>query len=160
LAVHIPSAKAGGLREQLDIVDFADRLRIGLETEPRIVEISKCEPLPLGNRAGRRMRKRRRLRSGTRNGFRPQNTRPRPTPSKLFQSSATQWVPSRAYFWRDDLCVIRDHRVAVPTAGRDRARPSRSARLTYPVLFQSRRFITTPCGANPKPGRSRTAMPP
>ena len=27
--------------------------------------------------------------------------------------------------WRDDLCVIRDHRVAVPTAGRDRARPSR-----------------------------------
>jgi len=62
LAVHIPSAKAGGLREQLDIVDFADRLRIGLETEPRIVEISECEPLPLGNRAGRRTRKRRRLR--------------------------------------------------------------------------------------------------
>ena len=98
--------------------------------------------------------------SGTRNGFRPRNAQPRPTPSKLFQSSATQWVPSRAYFWRDDLCVIRDHRVAVSTAGRDRARPSRSARLTYPVIFQSRRFITTPSGENPKPGRSRTAMPP
>jgi hypothetical protein len=96
LAVHIPSAQAGGLREQLDIVDFADRLRIGLETEPRIVEISKCEPLPLGNRAGRRMRKRRCLRSGTRNGFRPQNAQPRLTPSKLFQSSATRWVPSHA----------------------------------------------------------------
>ena len=65
LALHIPSAKAGGLGEQLHIVDFADRLRIGLETEPRIVEISEREPLPLGNRAERRTRKRRRLRSGT-----------------------------------------------------------------------------------------------
>ena len=65
MAAHIPSAKAGGLGEQLNIVDFTDRLRIGLETEPRIVEISEREPLPLGNRAERRTRKRRRLRSGT-----------------------------------------------------------------------------------------------
>ncbi len=28
-------------------------------------------------------------------------------------------------FWRDDLCVIREHRAAEQTAGRDRARPSR-----------------------------------
>ena len=27
--------------------------------------------------------------------------------------------------WRDDLCVIRGHRAAAPTAGRDGARPSR-----------------------------------
>jgi hypothetical protein len=62
-------------------------------------------------------RKRRRLRSGTRNGFRPQTARPRLTK-----------------FWRDDLCVIHDHRAVVPTAGRDRARPSKSAKLPYPVL--------------------------
>jgi hypothetical protein len=36
----------------LDIVDFADRLRIGLETEPRIVEISEREPLPSANAPG------------------------------------------------------------------------------------------------------------
>ena len=66
-------------------------------------------------------RKRRRLRSGTRNGFQPQTARPRLTK-----------------IWRDDLRVIHDHRAAVPTAGRDRARPSKSAKLPYPVLTRQR----------------------
>jgi hypothetical protein len=59
-------------------------------------------------------------------------------------SDETELVPPESTphrltkIWRDDLRVIHDHRAAVPTAGRDRARPSKSAKLPYPVLTRRR----------------------